>query len=254
MKLTAAQLRKRLQQLANVVQGNPASGFRAEEKDGVATVYVYDVIGGWFGGVDAEAFARALQGITASAIHLRINSPGGDVFDARAMVSALRNHPATVTAYVDGLAASAASYLMLAANKVVMAEGAFVMIHNAWGLVMGNKHDLRETADLLDKIDASIIADYKKKAKGDTDWAALMDAETWFDATEAKAIGLVDEIDGQAEEQPDEAKAKAWNVEAYDKAPAALKTAAKVALPANEPQFNRANAERRLSLLLRTGA
>jgi ATP-dependent Clp protease protease subunit len=253
VKITAAQLRLRLQQLAKAAISNTASGFRVEQTEDVATVYVYSVIGGWWGDISAEAFAKEIAAITAKTIHLRINSPGGDVFEARAMCTALRNHPAQVIAYVDGLAASAASYLMLASEKVVMADGAFVMIHNAWGLVMGNKHDLRETAELLDKIDQSIIADYKKKTKNDTDWAALMDAETWFDAKEAKAIGLVDEIDGAAEEQAEDAQAKAWNLDAYDKAPAALKAAAQTK-PANEPQFNRAAAERRLALLLRTGS
>lgn len=239
---------KRLQQLSQQNAGKGA-GFRVEQKDNEATVYVYDVIGGWYGGVDAELFARTLAGITASTIHLRINSPGGDVFDARAMVTALRNHHATVIAYVDGLAASAASYLMLAGSSVQMAEGSFVMIHNAWGLVMGNKHDLRETADLLDKIDASIVADYSRKAGGDTQWAALMDAETWFDASEAKAIGLVDVVTG-TDDKPADANAKAWNLSAFDKAPAAL-----LATPtANEPVFDRARAERRLMLLERTAA
>src|SRR5690606_23555112 len=105
-----------------------------------ATVWLYDVIGAdaW-GGISASQFVQDVARIQAPVIHLRINSPGGDVFDARAMVTALREHPARIVAHIDGLAASAASYIALAADDVQMSDGAFLMIHNAWGIVLGNR-------------------------------------------------------------------------------------------------------------------
>lgn len=249
--LNSASPLRRLLQLAKDNAGQGA-GFRMAQNGDEATIYVYDVIGGWYGGVDAQSFAKELAGITAKTIHLRINSPGGDVFEARAMVTALREHKANVVAHVDGLAASAASYLMLAGSKVEIADGAFVMIHEAWGLVIGNKRDLRSTAELLDKIDASIAADYQRKAGDKTDWAAAMEAETWYTADEAKAVGLVDEVVGK-DDKPKDATAKAWNLSAFDKTPAALLTALKPE-PKAEPSFDRARAERRLQLIERTAA
>lgn len=161
-----------------------------------ATIWLYDVIGDeiW-GGVSAKTFVKDLAAITAPTIHLRINSPGGDVFEARAMVTALRQHPARVIAHIDGLAASAASYIALAADEVEMAEGAFLMIHNAWGVVVGNRHDLLDMAETLEKIDTTILADYQARThRSSSDIQAWMDKETWFTATEAIDAGFVDRI------------------------------------------------------------
>src|SRR5690554_5973223 len=162
-----------------------------------ATIWLYDVIGDeMWGGVSAKTFVKDLAAVTAPTIHLRINSPGGDVFDARAMVTALRQHPARVIAHIDGLAASAASYIALAADEVSMSDGAFLMIHNAWGVVIGNRHDLLEMALTLEKIDKSIIQDYEHRTGQPTrvlqDW---MDKETWFTAQEALDAGFTDRID-----------------------------------------------------------
>lgn len=187
---------------------------QAENKD-EATVYVYDAIGGWFGGVDAQEFVKALAGITAGTIHLRINSPGGDVFDARAMQTALRQHKAKVVAHIDGLAASAATFLAMGSDEIEMAEGGFFMIHNAWSLTMGNAADHVEAAAMLEKVDASIRGDYARKTgKEDGELQAMMDAETWMTAQEAMDHGFVDSIyTGQATEN-------SFDLSAYDKAPA----------------------------------
>ena len=235
-----------LQQLLRQKAAAPAA-LRIESKDDEATIYVYDAIGGWYGGVDAQQFVKDLGSLKAKTIHLRINSPGGDVFDARAMVTAVREHSAKVVAHIDGVAASAASYLALAADEVRMSDGAFFMIHNAWGVSVGNKADMREMADLLDKVDASIVAEYQRKTgKTADEIAAWMDAETWFTAAEAKAAGFVDEVvsDGQ------KAKASAFNLAAYAKAPKAL---TEPPAPA-APLFDRAAAERRFRLLERVPA
>src|SRR5690554_1610966 len=159
-----------------------------------ATIWLYDVIGDeMWGGVSAKTFVKDLAAVTAPTIHLRINSPGGDVFDARAMVTALRQHPARVIAHIDGLAASAASYIALAADEVEMADGAFLMIHNAWGVVVGNRHDLLDMAETLEKIDATILADYQARThRSSSDIQEWMDKETWFTAAEALEAGFVD--------------------------------------------------------------
>lgn len=206
--------------LAQLFKDNARPGpaaFRAEVKDDEATVYVYDAIGGWWGGVDAQAFVKELAGVTAGTIHLRINSPGGDVFDARAMQTALLQHKAKVIAHIDGLAASAATFLAMGADEIEMAEGGFFMIHNAWGFTIGNVNEHLEAAAMLEKVDASIRADYSRKTgKPDDEVRALMDAETWMTAAEAKEAGFVDRVY--------EAKAPdgKFNLSAYDKAPAAL--------------------------------
>lgn len=194
-----------------------AGGFRAEVKDEEATVYVYDAIGGWWGGVDAQAFVKELAGIKAGTIHLRINSPGGDVFDARAMQVALKQHKAKVIAHIDGLAASAATFLAMGADEIEMAEGGFWMIHNAWGFTIGNVNDHLEAAAMLEKVDGSIRADYARKTgKDDDEIRMLMDAETWMTAAEAREAGFVDRV------YEIEAPEDRFNLSAYDKAPAAL--------------------------------
>lgn len=183
-----------------------------------ATIFLYDVIvsDDWYGGVSPQTFVQQLAQISAPTIHLRINSPGGDVFSARAMEQAIREHASTVVAHVDGVAASAASFLAIACDKVVIAEGGFFMIHNASALAYGNGGDLRATADLLDKVDATLVTSYANKT-GQTaeDIAAWMDAETWFTSAEAVEKGFADEVaSGSAP-----SNAAGWNLSAYSNAP-----------------------------------
>lgn len=197
---------------------NTPKRFEAKEENGVASLYVYDVIDDYYG-VSAEAFVNAINAIEAPEIHLHINSPGGDVFAARAMVAAIATHKSKIISYVDGLAASAASYLALSANEVVMAKGSFLMVHRAWTGLFGNSEDLRTTAALLDKIDASIVDDYvRKTGKSKEEIEQLMAAESWLEANEAKEFGFADSVT----ENEKGAKNK-WNLSAYDKAPEALK-------------------------------
>lgn len=216
--------RNRLQALIKANNGKRAPRSIRNAADGSeATVYLYDAIDSWFG-VNAEEFVKDFNAITAPTIHLRINSPGGDVFDGRAIATAVAQHKSNVIAHVDGLAASAASYVAIAADSVEMAPGSFLMIHNAWTLAFGNSEDLLQTAALLEKIDASLAADYAKKTGKPVDqiekWMA---AETWFSADEAVTEGFaskVSEDDSDAADEPDtQAKAAAWDLSAYDHAP-----------------------------------
>jgi ATP-dependent protease ClpP protease subunit len=209
-----------MRQLHRLIQANRGRGsFRAEGN----RLVIYDVIvasdadAAWLGGVSAETFQREIRAMGGD-IELRINSPGGDVFAARAMAQAIREHPGKVTAYVDGVAASAASLLAVTAAETVMAPGSMMMIHEAWTIGLGNKGDFLATAALLEKIDASIVETYQAKAGGEPEaWAAAMAAETWYTAAEAVAAGLADRV---SEAKPAAAQA-AWDLSVYDKAPAA---------------------------------
>lgn len=158
-----------------------------------AEILLYDEIGLW--GVTAKAFTQALATAGPGPLTLRINSPGGDVFDGLAMFSALNQHDGPVNVVVDGLAASAASFLALAGSTISMAPNAFLMIHNAWGVVVGNKGDMTDTADVLGKIDGQLASLYAQKTgQGQDAIATMMDAETWFTAQEAKDAGFIDTI------------------------------------------------------------
>jgi ATP-dependent protease ClpP protease subunit len=173
----------------------------------------------WWGGVSAQAFARELRGLTeADTLHVRLNSPGGDVFAGVAMAQAIRECRANVIVHIDGVAASAASTVAIAAPRSIIAPGGMVMIHNAWTIAVGNEVDMRRTADLLGKVDGEIAAAYQTKAGGDLDdWRAAMAAETWYTGAEAVAAGLVDEVAGAA---PANAAAKAlFDLSAFEHAP-----------------------------------
>jgi ATP-dependent protease ClpP protease subunit len=158
-----------------------------------AQIYLYDEIG--FFGISANDFRQELEQVTAQRIALHINSPGGDVFDAIAIYNLLRQHPATVTTTVDSLAASAASFVALAGDRVVMARHSQVMIHDAWGFAIGDAERMREAAEFLDRQSEVIAGIYTERAGHDVaHWRALMAAETWFTAEEAVAAGLAHEI------------------------------------------------------------
>lgn len=176
---------------------SPATVVNAEEDE--ATVYLYDAIDPWFG-IDAGEFVKSLSDISAKTIHLRVNSPGGSVFDAEAIQTALQQHKARVVAHIDGVAASAATCIALAADEVEMSDGALFMIHNAWTVAFGNAADLVDTATLLEKIDANILRDYQAKTGQSIEQLKTwMDAETWFTAQEALANGFVDRIHGNTD-------------------------------------------------------
>jgi len=157
-------------------------------------VMIFNEIGLW--GVTAKDFATALNAIPEDhAITVRINSPGGSVFDGYAIFNALKSRAAQVTTKVEGLAASMASIVALAGSKVTAAANSMFMIHNPWSGVAGDSEDLRKTADLLDKLTGQLVGIYAAKTGlPDADVRAAMDAETWFTAAEAKEWGLVDEI------------------------------------------------------------
>lgn len=160
--------------------------------------------------VSAKAVKAQLDKMTdAAEITVRINSPGGDVFDGFAIYNLLAQHPAKIRVKVDGWAASAASVIAMAGDTVEMAANALLMIHNPWTMAIGDSESMLKTAALLEQIKGSIITTYKSKTTlDDGDIAALMDAETWFDAQGAVDAGLATAIVGKS--QGVKNTAKAW--------------------------------------------
>jgi len=168
----------------------------AEGEKTVAEIRIYDEIGFW--GMTAKDFVTELDAVAkdATEIVVSINSPGGDVFDAFAIYNALRRYSGKVTARVDGVAASAASLVLMAGDTVLMPENAMIMIHDAWTIAAGTAKELRSTADMMDKVGDGIIAAYVGKSnKSKDEIVAMMDETTWMTALEAQALGFCDLIE-----------------------------------------------------------
>jgi len=174
----------------------------ANVKDGVAKLRLYEPIDSWGGpwGVSALEFLDTLDQLDDSVneIRLHINSPGGEVWEALAILNSLRAHDSKLVAVVDGIAASCASFIACAADETVMSPNTQLMIHDAWGLCIGNAGDMRSTGDLLDQISDNIASIYADKSGGTTAaWRATMLTEGWYTAQEAVDAGLADSVAGQ---------------------------------------------------------
>lgn len=161
--------------------------------DDEAEIMIYDVIGWPYN--DTSELIRSLNAMKAKTITVRINSPGGDVFDGTAIFNALKNHSSKVITRIEALAASIASVIAMAGKEVQAYSNTMMMIHNSWVLAIGDANLLRETADVLDKIDGNILDIYTGQAKtGKKETKAMMDAVTWMTAKEAKEKGFIDTI------------------------------------------------------------
>jgi ATP-dependent protease ClpP protease subunit len=188
-----------------------------------AEIHILDEIGFW--GVTAAEFVRAVKALDVDQIDVHIASPGGDVFDAIAIFQALRNHPAAITTYVDSLAASAASFIALAGDKRMVAPYGSLMIHDAWGMAVGNAADMAKMSGELEKVSATLAQIYADRAGGKPDgWRDLMRDETWFNAAEAVEAGLMHAVQEDADKAPPEAKNR-WDLSVFayagrDQAPA----------------------------------
>ncbi|RWQ16101.1 head maturation protease, ClpP-related [Mesorhizobium sp.] len=177
-----------------------SSGYRVVARGADrAEIYVYGPIGMsfWDDGVSAAQFQKDLKalGSAIKTIDLRINSEGGDVMDARAMYTLLVQHQAKVIAHIDGLAASAASFLAMAGDEIEISEGGFFMIHNSRMTARGGADDFRRAADLLDQVDVTICDTYCARSKKDPGKVKKwMDDETWFTGKEAVEHGFADKM------------------------------------------------------------
>ncbi|QDQ93713.1 hypothetical protein FND50_25120 [Rhodococcus sp. WB9] len=165
----------------------------------VATLRLYDPIDSWgeYWGISAKEFTGALDELpdTVTEIELLINSPGGEVWEALAILNSLRRHKARVVAVVEGIAASSASFIAAGVDELRIMENAQFFIHKAWGMCVGNEHDMAKYAADLAHEDRNIASIYASKAGRDADqWLAEMSEETWFSADEAVAAGLADSV------------------------------------------------------------
>lgn len=233
-----------LQLLRDNTKRSPAPVNLVRNDATVATLYIYDVIDPYWG-ISAKDVIAAIDTIDGTPdLHMHINSPGGDVFESRAIIAAIKRYQGKVISYVDSLAASGATSIALSADEVVISQGAFFMIHNASCFAWGDKNTLRETADLLEKIEGAIVADYTGKT-GKTDQQVIdwMNAETWFTADEAIENGFCDRL----ADTPKAAAKNTWNLAAFSKAPQALTKPApapETPEPTPKPSMASANANR----------
>ncbi len=161
---------------------------------------VYGSIGGWFSENNAEAVRRKIQDVKAEKIHVHINSGGGSAFDGVAICNQLKQHSAEIIVHIDGWAASAASVIAMAGDKIIMPSNTMMMIHQASTFEYGNADLFEKTARNLRKIDSALAASYKKRFVGtDEELKQLLKDETWLTAEEAVALGLADEIADEIE-------------------------------------------------------
>lgn len=170
---------------------------RVHGATGDNTISMYDAIGASFEGegVTAKRISAALRGIGNQDVVVNINSPGGDFFEGVAIYNLLREHPARVTVQVVGLAASAASIIAMAGDEIKVAESGFLMIHNAWALTIGNRHDMLAAAALLEPFDMAMAKVYAARTgRSVPDVQSWMDAEKWFSGEEAVAAGMADSL------------------------------------------------------------
>lgn len=172
--------------------------FKIKDEAERATVYIYGVIGDSWDEDEAnraKAFAQTLDQLSPKPLDIRIDSPGGDVYEGFAIASAIQRYAGDTHAYVDGMAASAASYVALMADRVTMNDFSMFMIHNAWGLCIGNRDELRDMADRLEYIDGTIAEAIAKRSAMTLDEVTeAMGAETWYKGEDALAAGLCDEV------------------------------------------------------------
>lgn len=167
----------------------------AAEADNPRTISIYEPIGAdWMGeGVTVKRIAGALRKIGSGDVTVNINSPGGDLFEGLAIYNSLVEHPGDVTVKVMGIAASAASIIAMAGDRVEMGKGSFLMIHNAWGVVLGNRNDFRAAAQMFDQFDAAMAEIYHARTGiPEDEVSAMMDAETFMRASEAIDRGFAE--------------------------------------------------------------
>lgn len=195
---------------------NRATGRKFDVRDAgdLTEVDLYDEIGFW--GVTAADFKAQIAG--KGRLRLRINSPGGDVFDGITIFNDLVDHPAPVDVEVVGVAASAASIIAMAGDRITIAENAFLMIHNAWTIGLGDRHDMLEVSEVLEQIDGAIADTYAARTGGDREEIVrMMDEETWMKGEAAVDVGFADDVAGAARAMA------AFDVTGFKNSPSELK-------------------------------
>lgn len=236
-------MRNRLIQLLRDNAKVPGA-IRAAVSGDTADVFLKGVISAdW--GVSATELREAFAQAEGRPVKLHINSPGGDVFEGREMQSIITGYSGKVTAVIEGVAASAATIVAMAANEAQMIKGSRYMIHNGWTITFGNRHDHQASFKLLEGFDAELAAEYAAyTGKDATQAAAWMDAETWFNAEQALENGFVKAVLDNTKAEGVNAQLRAWNLSAYANAPQLEDEP-----PAPDYAAIRAQNERRLRLL-----
>ncbi|MDP8051047.1 Clp protease ClpP [Pasteurella atlantica] len=204
---------------------------------GTAEISIYDEIGMW--GVSAKQFSKELMDYgDLKHINLHIHSPGGDAFDGIAIYNLLKNHSAQKTVYIDGLAASMASVIAMAGDKIVMPENAMMMIHKPWGVQGGDAEDMRKYAELLDKVEGSLTSAYINKTGIDeNELAEMLSNETWLNGKECLELGFADEL---AEPVLAMASIQSRKLEDYENMPKAIKNLLEPKAQAKAPKEEKA--------------
>lgn len=178
--------------------------FKAEASEGSTKLTIYGDIGeSWWGeSITASDVEKALKNVSTDQIHVHLNSPGGDAFDGIAIYNQLKNHSAKVTIHVDGLAASAASVIAMAADELIMNTGSMLMIHEASTFAWGTKADIKKTLNALEGIDKSIADIYMTRFKGErSEIETLIENETWFTSDEAVDLGFADKVNDTSSQE-----------------------------------------------------
>lgn len=180
---------------------NIKKDIRLEKKnDKEHKLYIYGTIGGWFSDNDADTIRHKLNEIKSEKIHVHINSGGGSAFDGIAICNLLKQHDAEIIVHIDGWAASAASIIAMAGDKIIMPSNTMMMIHQASTFEYGNADDFEKVAKDLRKIDTAIRQTYMNRFVGtEEELAELLKEETWLTADEALALGLADEVTEEIE-------------------------------------------------------
>lgn len=174
---------------------NQKGSIKLETSGEEAKLYIYGIIGSWIDDNEDRDIERKLRRINADKIHVHINSPGGSAFDGIAIMNMLKNHSAEIIVHVDGYAASAASVIAMAGDKIIMPKNTMMMIHRASTIAIGTATDFEKLASDLKKIDSALSESYKDRFIGeDEELYELLDEETWLTAQEAKDLGLADVV------------------------------------------------------------
>jgi ATP-dependent Clp protease, protease subunit len=195
----------------------------ADKEAEEAEVFVYGDIGGWWDGVSAEEFAKEIAGLDVKTLNVRLNSPGGLVFDGVAIYNALARHSAQVVVHVEGIAASIASVIAMAGDEIRIAEGSRFMIHDPWTIVLGSADDLRAEADVLEGLKSDLIDIYAARTEQSredlSDW---MTVETWLSAREAVDKGFADSMTPAKKKEKKDAHARSAVLRHFRNAPKEL--------------------------------
>lgn len=207
----------------------------AEQGADEAEVFIYGDIGGWWGGVSAEEFAKEIAALDVKTLNVRLNSPGGLVFEGVAIYNALARHAANVVINVEGIAASIASVIAMAGDEIRIAEGSRFMIHDPWTIVMGSADDLRAEADVLEGLKSDLIDIYAartEQSRGDlSDW---MTVETWLSARDAVDKGFADSMTPAKKKEKKDQHARSAVLRLFRNAPQDLLDAGDDAPPIRE--------------------